>query len=160
MILGGVTQGRRAITRLIRNIGCCALPVCMILISCGKNSSPKFRQYYTHGQELYKKHCSNCHQPDGSGLGRVYPPLNKSDFMENNLEEVVCLIRFGKSGELFVNGKEYNQPMKGISSLSDLEVAEVVTYIYNTWSHERGLVEVKEVSPLLNNCQPAPSTPH
>ena len=124
-----------------------------MLVTCGKNSSPKFKQYYVQGERLYAQHCSNCHQFDGSGLGRVYPPLDTSDYMQGNFEQVICLIRYGKSGSLIVNGKEYNQPMKGISSLSDLEIAQIATYIYNTWSHETGLVEVKDVSRLLNDCQ-------
>lgn len=104
---------------------------------------------------MYEKHCSNCHHKDGTGLGRVYPPLNTSDFMDNHYEEVICLIRFGKSGELFVNGKQFNQPMKGIPALSDLEIAEIATYIYNTWDHERGLLEVKEISKILDECKPS-----
>ena len=129
------------------------LAFCFSLFSCGTKSSPKFRQYYVQGEKLYTKHCSNCHQANGSGLGRVYPPVNTSDYMEANFEEVICLIRFGKHGELIVNGKQFNQPMKGIPSLTDLDIAEIATYIYNTWSHERGLVEVKDVSKILENCQ-------
>lgn len=128
---------------------------CLILFSCGKNSSAKFKKYYNHGEQLYAKYCSNCHQKDGSGLGRVYPPLNTSDYMENHFEDVLCLIRYGMDGELIVNGKQYNQRMAGVSALSDLEIAEIATYIYNTWDHERGLIEVKQVSPLLNSCGPA-----
>ena len=129
---------------------------CFLLLTCGKKSSAKFNQYYVRGEQLYLKHCSNCHQVDGSGLGRVYPPLNTSDFMENNFEEVICLIRFGKSGELMVNGEQFNQPMQGISTLSDLEIAEITTYVYNTWTHERGIVEVKDASKILGNCQSRP----
>jgi cytochrome c551 len=126
-----------------------------VIGACGKNSSPKFRQYYVHGQQLYEKHCSNCHQKNGTGLGRVYPPLNNSDFMDRHFEEVICLIRFGRSGELFVNGRQFNQPMKGVPTLSDLEIAEIATYIYNTWDHERGLQEVKNISKILADCKPA-----
>lgn len=122
------------------------------LSSCGKNASPKFEQYYVHGQQLYVKNCSNCHQVDGSGLRRVYPPLDHSDFMDNHFQEVVCLMRFGKKGELFVNGKQFNQPMHGVPSLTDIEIAEITTYIYNTWSHERGLIDVREASKILANC--------
>jgi len=121
--------------------------------SCGEKSSSKFRQYYVHGEQLYVKHCSNCHHKDGAGLGRVYPPLNTSDFMDNHFEEVICLIRFGKSGELFVNGRQFNQPMRGIPALSDLEIAEIATYIYNTWDHKRGLLEVKDISKILDDCK-------
>lgn len=58
----------------------------------------------------------------------------------------------GKKGSLIVNGVEYNQPMPSVPTLTDLEVAEIATYIYNTWTHQRGIVEVKEVSDILANC--------
>ncbi len=123
------------------------------LQGCGDGSSTKFRQYYVQGERLYANHCSNCHQSDGSGLGRVYPPLNTSDYMEKHFAEVICLMRHGTRGELIVNGVQFNQPMPGVSSLSDLEVAQIATYIYNNWSHERGLVEVNDVSAILTECK-------
>jgi mono/diheme cytochrome c family protein len=117
-----------------------------------QNSSPKFKQYYNQGEQLYVKHCSNCHQKDGSGLGRLYPPLNKSDYMNKNFEDVICLIRNGKKGELIVNGVSFNQPMPGVPTLTDLEIAEIATYIYNTWEHKRGITEVKDISKILTEC--------
>ena len=126
---------------------------CFVLSFCGE--SPKFKQYYVHGEQLYKKYCMNCHQSDGSGLGRVYPPLNTSDHMKNNFEDVICLIRYGKRGELIVNGAQYNQAMPAIPALTDLEIAEIATYIYNTWQHERGIVEVKEAAKILETCAEA-----
>ena len=107
------------------------------------------------GEQLYGTHCSNCHQKDGSGLGRIYPPLDTSDYMENNFEAVICLIRHGITGEVIVNGNQFNQAMPGVPTLSDLEVAEIATYIYNTWSHERGLIEVKDASQILRACESA-----
>lgn len=124
----------------------------ILLPGCGGGSSPKFKQYYRQGESLYAKHCSNCHQNDGTGLGRLYPPLNKSDYMANNFEDVICLIRAGKKGSMIVNGIEYNQPMPGIPALTDLEVAEIATYIYNSWSHKRGIIEVRDVSKVLAGC--------
>lgn len=123
-----------------------------LIIACGKKSSPKFTQYYVQGEKLYLKHCSNCHQVEGTGLARIYPPLNTSDYMDTNFNDVVCLIRHGKTGQMIVNGKEFNQPMPGVTTLSDLEVAEIATYIYNTWSHARGIVEVKHAAEILNSC--------
>lgn len=117
-----------------------------------KDSSPKFTQYYNQGETLYQKNCSNCHQKDGVGLGRVYPPLATSDYMEKNFNDVICLIRHGKKGELMVNGKNYNQPMPGVPSLTDLEIAEIATYIYNTWGRNEGIVEVRKVSSILATC--------
>jgi cytochrome c551 len=130
-----------------------SVTACMISCSPSKTDNHKFTNYYRQGEQLYSKHCSNCHQANGTGLGRVYPPLHQSDFMDNNFEQVICLMKYGIEGELVVNGIQFNQAMPGIPSLTDLEVAQLATYIYNTWSRERGIVEVKEASRVLNTCR-------
>jgi cytochrome c551 len=141
------------------------LVTCFSLFSCAqksdqsndtkpavKDKSTKFTQYYVKGEQLYLTNCSNCHQKDGTGLGLLFPPLNQSDYLQNT-EEVICLMRHGKNGEIIVNGKSFNKEMKGIPSLTDLEIAEIATYIYNTWGQERGIVDVKEVSAILGRCE-------
>jgi len=135
---------------------------CWLLFSCTGNStgsestsaanSTKFKQYYIQGEQLYLTHCSNCHQENGKGLGRLFPPLDKSDFADANFEKVICIMKHGISGELVVNGKSFNKEMKGIPSLSDLEVAEIATYIYNSWERKHGIVEVQTVSAILQKC--------
>ena len=115
--------------------------------------SVKFDQYYVHGELLYTNHCSNCHQPGGTGLGRVYPPLNNSDFMEQNFEKVICMIRHGEKEDITVNGVSFVQDMPPNPTLTDLEIAEIATYIYNTWNHKQGLVEVKAVTKILTTCE-------
>ena len=126
-------------------------------ISCSpgqkQGESVKFQQYFVEGEQLYLTHCSNCHQKNGKGLGLLYPPLDQSDYMDNNLQEVVCLMKYGKSGEIVVNGKVYNQPMPGVITLTSLEIAEIATYIYNSWSHKRGIIEVIEVTKTLDQCE-------
>ncbi|GAB1446052.1 MAG: cytochrome c [Cyclobacteriaceae bacterium] len=116
------------------------------------NKSVKYQQYFVEGEQLYTTHCSNCHQKSGKGLGLLYPPLDQSDYMDQHLSEVICLIKNGKSGELIVNGKSYNQPMPGIPTLTDLEIAEIATFIYNSWTHEQGIIDVKEVTKILKEC--------
>lgn len=123
-------------------------------MSCMPNpESVKFKQYYRKGESLYQQHCSNCHQADGSGLRKLYPPLDTSDYMTKHFHDVVCSIKQGKSGEITVNGVTFNQPMPAFSQLSDLEIAEITTYIYNTWSHDKGLVDVRETSFILQECE-------
>lgn len=132
---------------------CLLLIAYCLLVHCSP-ADQKFKQYLVEGEVLYGKHCSNCHQKDGKGLGQIYPPLDQSDFMEANPNEVICLIKVGKSGEMTVNGIVYNQPMPGIPLLTELEIAEISTYIYNSWGRERGLVEVAEVQSALKGCEP------
>lgn len=105
----------------------------------------KLKQYIVEGQQLYRTHCSNCHGVDGKGLGKVYPPLNPSDYMNNNRDKVLCMMRSGLKEEITVNGVIYNQLMPGVSQLTDLEIAEIGTYIYNTWGTEKGLIGVNDL---------------
>ncbi len=118
-----------------------------------QGESVKFQQYFVEGEQLYITHCSNCHQKNGKGLGLLYPPLDQSDFMDENFEEVICLIKNGKAGEIMVNGNSYNHPMPGIPSLTDLEIAEIATYVYNSWTHNKGIADVANVTKILNQCE-------
>jgi mono/diheme cytochrome c family protein len=72
--------------------------------------------------------------------------------MEKNLENVLCLMKNGMEGELVVNGISFNQAMPGVPTLSDLEIAEIATYIYNSWDHKRGIIEVSTARQVLNKC--------
>lgn len=122
--------------------------------SCKSRAQIELEQYKTQGETLYNQYCSNCHQADGSGLGLLFPPLNQSDFVDRSLVEVICIMRNGKSTPTVVNGKTYQQPMKGIPALTDLDVAEITTFIYNNWGRARGMVTVDEVAKATASCTP------
>ncbi len=126
----------------------------VLIQSCKSRAQIELEQYKTQGETLYNQYCSNCHQTDGSGLGLLFPPLNQSDFVDRSLVEVICIMRNGKSTPTVVNGKTYQQPMKGIPALTDLDVAEITTYIYNNWGRTRGMVTVDEVAKATASCNP------
>jgi mono/diheme cytochrome c family protein len=121
------------------------------LLQCSPGD-PKFKQYFVEGEQLYLKNCSNCHQKGGMGLGLLYPPLGPSDYMDKSSEAVICLIKNGMKGEIIVNGKAYNQPMPGVPLLTELEIAEIATYIYNSWGHSKGIIQVNQVHEALQKC--------
>jgi cytochrome c551 len=112
----------------------------------------KSEQYYVRGEKLYFKHCANCHQKNGTGLGRLYPPLAKSDFIDDNFDAIFCIMKYGVKGSLLVNGVEFNKAMPAIPALTDLEISELATYIGNSWSREKGPVQIQRVTKSLDNC--------
>lgn len=99
------------------------------------------------GQAVYTEYCKTCHQANGQGLGTVYPPVAKSDYIKNNpkatiIKEVVK----GKSGKVKVNGKEYNGVMTPIpKKYTDADVAAVLTYVYNSWGNPGGVITEADV---------------
>ncbi|MCA6078043.1 c-type cytochrome [Fulvivirga sedimenti] len=112
----------------------------------------KKAQYMVAGETLFLQYCSNCHQQDGTGLADLYPPLKDSDYLANNYEAIICIIKNGKQGEIVVNGKTYNQIMPPLNMLTDLEVAEIGTYVFNTFSENKRFVPVTEVTRILAEC--------
>ncbi|MEO1097143.1 MAG: cytochrome c, partial [Bacteroidota bacterium] len=63
-----------------------------------------------------------------------------------------CNIRNGLNGPITVNGIEYNQAMSANYNLTPLEIAEITTYMYNSWGRSDGLISVLEVEKYLKNC--------
>ncbi len=121
--------------------------------SSNSEDDMKLKQYIVAGKEIYKTYCLACHQSEGQGLAKLYPPLAKSDYLIANPDKAACGVRYGQFDPITVNGVKYNQIMPGIATLSDLEIAEVVTYISNSWGNEAGLISVKDVSKWLEACK-------
>jgi mono/diheme cytochrome c family protein len=127
---------------------------CLLLVQFGCQSEQEIKRqkYITEGILIYQTNCANCHQKKGEGLAALYPPLAGSDYLQKK-DSVICLIRHGLQGPITVNGKAYNRPMPAQPQLSDLEVAELTTYIYNEWGHENSLTDVKKVTAILASCK-------
>ena len=112
----------------------------------------RYQQYMVQGQQLYRTHCSNCHQEEGTGLGQLIPPLAQSDYLLADVDRTLCLIKHGLRGEIIVNGQSYQQPMPANETLRDIEIAQIATYIYNHWGHAKGYIPTKRVSGTLRQC--------
>ncbi|GAB3786121.1 hypothetical protein GCM10028818_48980 [Spirosoma horti] len=126
--------------------------VIITILSCQTDEEIKRQRYITEGILVFKNNCANCHQDKGQGVASLYPPIAGSDYLVNK-NKVICLIRYGQQDRIVVNGKAYNRPMPAQPQLSDLEVAELITYMYNEWGGETKLTNVKAVTPILNECK-------
>ncbi len=111
----------------------------------------RLQQYVVKGKELYNVYCVACHQNSGEGLASLYPPLAKSDYLLADLPRAACGIKNGLQTEIVVNGTKYNQMMPP-NNLTPLEIAEVLTYITNTWGNEAGISSVTDVTVWLEKC--------
>jgi hypothetical protein len=72
--------------------------------------------------------------------------------MDAHFSEVICGMKYGIQGEVIVNGIMYQQAMPGVLSLTELELAEIATYVFNSWGRERGIVEGMEIKAILDSC--------
>ncbi|WP_143961934.1 c-type cytochrome [Litoribacter populi] len=111
----------------------------------------KTKQYAIEGKILYQSNCSNCHQADGTGLVKVIPPLAQADYMLEDQARTARIIRYGMTGEITVNGVEYNQNMPANPQLTPIEIAQIMTYIFNVWGNNEGLIGASSVEKFLND---------
>jgi nitrite reductase (NO-forming) len=99
------------------------------------------------GAALFNGTCSVCHQPNGEGLANVFPPLAKSDFLID-LRRAATVVVHGLSGKVSVNGKEFNSVMPPMNQLSDDEVANIITYVANSWGNPGGRLSSADVKAI------------
>jgi nitrite reductase (NO-forming) len=96
------------------------------------------------GQALFAGTCSVCHQADGKGLPGVFPPLAKSDFLAD-INRVMGVVLHGLNGPVTVNGQPYNSVMPPMTQLTDDEVANILTYVLNSFGNPGGRVSKDDV---------------
>ncbi len=106
------------------------------------------------GKALFAGTCSTCHQASGEGMPGVFPPLANSDYIAADPMHVPQVILHGLEGPITVNGKEYNSIMPPMGQLTDDEVANIATYVLNTWGNPGGQV-TKEQAAEIRTVKPA-----
>lgn len=104
------------------------------------------------GAGIYANNCQACHQPNGEGVPDAFPPLAKSDYLSKGKLSAIKMVVGGFEGPLKVNGKDYNGIMPAWD-LPDEDIANVLTYVYNSWGNS-GLevtpADVKQNRPKTN----------
>ncbi|WP_417447462.1 c-type cytochrome [Idiomarina abyssalis] len=81
------------------------------------------------GENVYKKYCQACHQPNGKGMQGVFPPLANNPNLKDKPAYITEVIIKGKSGPITVNGTNYNGSMPPMGYLKDADIAALVNYI-------------------------------
>lgn len=102
------------------------------------------------GKAIYQRTCVACHQANGTGIPNAFPPLAKSDYLNEDIDRAIDIVLRGKTGEITVNGTTYNSVMTK-QDISSSEVADVLTYIYNSWGNNKTDVTTAQVNKIKNN---------
>ena len=122
----------------------------------GSHAPQWLQDQIDQGKEIYMKAapgggmCFTCHQANGEGLAGQFPPLAGSDWVLGDKDRLIKISMYGLMGEIEVNGVKYNNVMAppGIppGSLTDEQIANVLTYIRNDWGNSASAVSPEEVA--------------
>ena len=103
------------------------------------------------GKQVYMSLCFACHQADGNGLPGAFPPLAKSDYMLADRDRAVRIVLKGMTGPVTVNGKTINSVMPPQEAvLTDTQIADVLTYVFNTWGNQGDAFSTDQVKAIRN----------
>ncbi len=119
------------------------IPIDNDAVEASMEPAKSFEEMMEFGKNSYMQTCFACHQAEGQGIPNAFPPLAKSDYLNADVNRAIDIVLRGKTGEITVNGAKYNSVMTS-QTLSDDEVANVLTYVYNSWGNSK-----KTVTPAM-----------
>ncbi len=131
-------------------IMCCAISS-FVMAQAKKKAAPAapnkaaIQASIANGKQVYATQCLMCHQEDGGGVLNLNPPLTKTKYVLGDKTRLIQIVLKGLSGEIEVNGDTYRNMMPPRNTLSDQEIADVLTYVRNSFGNKASAVTPAEV---------------
>ncbi len=100
-----------------------------------------------NGASVYTANCITCHGAKGEGVPGSFPPLAANPFVTGDPKPVIGVVVNGLSGKIDVKGQSYSGQMpawKG--TLTNAQIADVITYIRNAWGNKASTVTEAQVA--------------
>lgn len=90
----------------------------------------------TLGAGIYRKHCLMCHQPDGSGVPGMQPPLRDSRQLQEDPADAIRRVLFGvrPGGKGPTPDSRYGNVMPAYGYLDDAEIAACINYVRSAFA--------------------------
>jgi mono/diheme cytochrome c family protein len=130
----------------------CALgfPCFLLMSQTAKTPSPAqaptaLQASVERGKKVYTESCLSCHQVDGGGVQNMNPPLIKTKWVLGDKTKLIQIVLKGLQGDLEIDGDTYHNVMASHSDLSDRQIADVLTYVRNSFGNKAKAVSEAEV---------------
>ncbi|MFN0069589.1 MAG: c-type cytochrome [Limisphaerales bacterium] len=119
--------------------------------------------WFGDGRIVYANNCAACHQANGAGNpANGCPPLAGADWvLAEGPNRLVRLVLHGAAGPITVNGQPWNGVMPPWKdTLTDDQIAAVLTYIRAEWGNTAAPVTPEQVAPIreMESARGAPWT--
>ena len=96
------------------------------------------------GKAVYETYCISCHQADGGGVPNLNAPLIRTSQVLGDKTQLINIILKGMQG-LDIDGESYSNVMPPASHLSNEQIADVLTYIRNSFGNKASAVTLADV---------------
>ena len=103
------------------------------------------------GQRVYNISCLPCHQADGNGVPGMHPPIRNTEWIKGDKERLISIVMEGMEGEIVVNKEIFNTIMPPQRHLDAQQVADVLTFVRQSFGNEASEITIEEVEKVLKN---------
>jgi mono/diheme cytochrome c family protein len=118
----------------------------MLLIGFLLVQSSTIAQNIANGEKLYKMRCLACHQADGGGVPNMNAPLDgSSNVVGKDIARLVKIVKNGFNERVALDGFYYSNAMTPNPDFKDQDIADVLTYIRNSWTNKASNVTLAQV---------------
>lgn len=101
------------------------------------------------GEKIYTQYCLSCHQVDGTGVPQLNPPLKNSVYVIGEESKLISIVTHGFNDGVEINGDTYTNPMPPVgANFKDEEIADVLTYVRNSFGNHTGAISAGQVKAL------------
>jgi mono/diheme cytochrome c family protein len=123
--------------------------ICFFGISFLLYSQTLDKASFERGKKVYQTTCLACHQSEGQGVPRMFPTLSKTDWVLGNKQRLIKVVKKGlKGGEVTIDGDRFSSPMPAQVQLNDQQVADVLTYVRNSFGNKASGITLAEVKAI------------
>ena len=124
-------------------------PVEVVELTPEEKETLRLERKLSSGEKIFAARCASCHQANGQGIEGQFPPLAESEWVSADPGVISNIILKGLKGEIVVKGITYGTSAAvnmAAVPISDREIANVVTYVRQSWGNSSSEVSEGEVA--------------
>lgn len=104
----------------------------------------------SNGKKIYQQYCLTCHMADGAGVPNMNPPLIKTTRVLGDKAKLIRVILKGLNTGEEIDGETYTNIMPPHNFLNDQQIADVLTFVRNSFGNKATKVTEAEVKAVRN----------
>lgn len=123
---------------IITGLFCLLVGVC--IFAQAKKQPAAMQASMKRGQQVFSTTCIVCHQKNGGGVPHLNPPLIKTSYVLGDKSALIKIILKGLNQPIEVGDETYTNVMPSFAQLTDAQIADVLTYVRNSFGNKASTV--------------------
>jgi len=122
-----------------------ATPVLLLMAQTKTSPADTLKASIERGRKVYNSRCLTCHMADGRGVSPLNPPLTVAEYI-NDKNKMINVVLRGMTDRIPIDDEYYSNNMPSQADLSSQQLADVLTYVRNSFGNNAGQVTLADVN--------------